>query len=130
MTSRLLFKSSMAMRSTTNFITASSRQMALPAQRTFASSPAMLKHKESSGADEHLDPDKHKQDLLSKHKEGKGHWKPELASDSEEAVKADRASTAAGGGAATAEDVRAMQERTKRTAEETSKSGTSMHDGL
>jgi hypothetical protein len=28
----------------------------------------------------------HKQDLLRKQKEGKGHWKPELASDSEEAV--------------------------------------------
>lgn len=28
----------------------------------------------------------HKQDLLRKVKEGRGHWKPELASDSEEAV--------------------------------------------
>lgn len=34
--------------------------------------------------------DKHKQDLLQKQKDGKGHWKPELASDSEEAVAADR----------------------------------------
>ena len=30
--------------------------------------------------------EKHKQDQLTKQKEGKGHWKPELASDSEEAV--------------------------------------------
>ena len=30
--------------------------------------------------------EKHKQDQLQKQKEGKGHWKPELASDSEEAV--------------------------------------------
>jgi hypothetical protein len=30
--------------------------------------------------------ERHKQDLLKKQKEGKGHWKPELASDSEEAV--------------------------------------------
>lgn len=30
--------------------------------------------------------EKHKQDLLQKQKDGKGHWKPELASDSEEAV--------------------------------------------
>jgi hypothetical protein len=30
--------------------------------------------------------EKHKQDLLNKQKEGKGHWKPELASNSEEAV--------------------------------------------
>jgi hypothetical protein len=41
---------------------------------------------------EHLDlqVDKHKIESLKKQKEGKGHWKPELASDSEEAVKADR----------------------------------------
>jgi hypothetical protein len=34
--------------------------------------------------------EKHKQDLLKKQKEGKGHWKPELASNSEESVAADR----------------------------------------
>lgn len=34
--------------------------------------------------------EKHKDDALQKQKEGKGHWKPELASDSEEAVAADR----------------------------------------
>jgi hypothetical protein len=34
--------------------------------------------------------EKHKQDQLKKQKEGKGHWKPELASSSEEAVAADR----------------------------------------
>ncbi|KAK8250494.1 hypothetical protein HDK77DRAFT_425331 [Phyllosticta capitalensis] len=32
----------------------------------------------------------HKQDQLRKQKQGKGHWKDELASDSESAVKADR----------------------------------------
>jgi hypothetical protein len=30
--------------------------------------------------------ERHKQDQLSKQKEGKNHWKPELASNSEEAV--------------------------------------------
>jgi len=30
--------------------------------------------------------ERHKQDQLQKQKEGKGHWKPELASNSEEAV--------------------------------------------
>lgn len=30
--------------------------------------------------------EKHKQDQLDKQKQGKGHWKPELASNSEEAV--------------------------------------------
>jgi hypothetical protein len=34
--------------------------------------------------------EKHKEDLLKKQKEGKGHWKSELASNSEEAVAADR----------------------------------------
>lgn len=36
------------------------------------------------GAAEHNE--HHKQDQLKKQKEGKGHWKPELASQSEEAV--------------------------------------------
>jgi hypothetical protein len=31
--------------------------------------------------------EKHKNDMLEKQKAGKGHWKPELASDSEEAVR-------------------------------------------
>ncbi|KAI1844200.1 hypothetical protein JX265_002973 [Neoarthrinium moseri] len=70
---------------------------------------------ENPGKEEH-----HKQDLLKKHKEGKGHWKPELASSSEEAVKADR----------NTEDIETLQKRTKGTAEETSKAGTSMRDGL
>lgn len=30
--------------------------------------------------------EKHKQDQLQKQKEGRGHWKPELASNSEESV--------------------------------------------
>ncbi|KAI6085062.1 hypothetical protein F4821DRAFT_241473 [Hypoxylon rubiginosum] len=93
------------------------------AQRTFTSTSANLSYKESSHGDESHDPEKHKQDLLAKQKAGKGHWKPELASDSEEALKADRHS----GGK---EDVKTMQERTKHAAEETSKSGTSMRDGL
>lgn len=75
------------------------------------------------GSETH-DPEKHKQDLLAKQKAGKGHWKPELASDSEEAVKADRH------GGDGKEDVASLQERTKHAAEETSKSGTSMRDGL
>ncbi|KAI0192723.1 hypothetical protein EV127DRAFT_38072 [Xylaria flabelliformis] len=89
------------------------------AQRYFSGSTMALKHKESTG--ENSDPEKHKQDLLSKHKSGKGHWKPELASDSEEAIKADRGQH---------EDIASLQNRTKATAEETSKTGTSMRDGL
>jgi len=34
--------------------------------------------------------EKHKEDLLRKQKDGTGHWKPELASHSEEIVVADR----------------------------------------
>ncbi|RYO86526.1 hypothetical protein DL766_003029 [Monosporascus sp. MC13-8B] len=100
-----------------------SRQAAA-AQRTFTSSPASLAYKESSHNDDSRDPEKHKQDMLTKQKEGKGHWKPELASDSEEAIKADRAR---GRGE---EDIAKLQERTKSAAEDTAKSGTSMRDGL
>lgn len=92
------------------------------AARSFTSSTPALKHKESMG--EGYDPEKHKQDGLSKQKSGKGHWKPELASDSEEAIKADRA------GQEQAEDMASLQNRTKATAEETHKTGTSMRDGL
>ena len=41
----------------------------------------MIGHPEASTKYE-----EHKQDQLKKQKEGKGHWKPELASNSEEAV--------------------------------------------
>ncbi|KAI8958421.1 hypothetical protein F5Y11DRAFT_40427 [Daldinia sp. FL1419] len=114
MASRMLFRSAATI--------ASGRQAV--AQRTFTTTSANLAYKESSHGTESHDPEKHKQDLLAKHKAGKGHWKPELASDSEEAVKADRH------GGDGKEDVAALQERTKRAAEETSKAGTSMRDGL
>ncbi|EGR46014.1 uncharacterized protein TRIREDRAFT_34274, partial [Trichoderma reesei QM6a] len=52
--------------------------------------------------------DRHKKDSLEKQKKGSGHWKPELASDSEEAVRADRASREH-----TPEQLRELQERTK-----------------
>ncbi|KAI1780633.1 hypothetical protein F4818DRAFT_396326 [Hypoxylon cercidicola] len=114
MASRMLFRSAASL--------ATGRQAV--AQRTFTTSSANLSYKESShGTDSH-DPEKHKQDLLAKQKAGKGHWKPELASDSEEAIKADRH------GGESKEDMSSLQERTKHAAEETSKSGTSMRDGL
>ena len=65
--------------------------------------------------------DKHKRDSLEKQRQGHGHWKPELASDSEEALHADRDASM---------DPHQLAERTKRLAEETSKAGTSMRDGL
>ncbi|RYO74191.1 hypothetical protein DL764_010945 [Monosporascus ibericus] len=118
MASHMLFKTT---RPAASFI--ASRQAAA-AQRTFTSSPASLAYKESSHHDDSRDPEKHKQDLLTKQKQGKGHWKPELASDSEEAIKADRAK---GRGE---EDIGKLQDRTKSAAEDTAKSGTSMRDGL
>ncbi|KAM9874694.1 hypothetical protein VDGL01_11251 [Verticillium dahliae] len=77
--------------------------------------------KESS--QDEADSDKHKQDSLSKQRTGKGHWKPELASDGEEAVKADRNRTMN----LTPSE---LAERTKNVAEEMAKVGTSMRDGL
>ncbi|TDZ32731.1 hypothetical protein C8035_v011765 [Colletotrichum spinosum] len=77
--------------------------------------------KETAGhADEEIH-ERHKQDSLSKQKQGKGHWKPELTSDSEEAVKADRTEHS---------DPKTLQEKTKHAAEEASKAGTSTNDGL
>jgi hypothetical protein len=63
---------------------------------------------------------------VKKQKEGKGHWKPELASVSEESVKADRLSPKE----FTEDAVKELQEKTKGHANETHKTGTSMRDGL
>ncbi|OAA79839.1 Mitochondrial carrier protein PET8 [Akanthomyces lecanii RCEF 1005] len=97
------------------------RCAALPASRMPFSSSRVLSHKESSSND---DVDKHKLDSLRKQKDSAGHWKRELASDSEEAVKADK------GHGAASESVEQLQERTKKMAEESKKSGTSSHEGM
>ncbi|CAM1509341.1 Fc.00g030800.m01.CDS01 [Cosmosporella sp. VM-42] len=88
------------------------------------STSSKLGLKESSSQTD-VDYDKHKQDSLDKQKRGAGHWKSELASDSEEAVKADRGET---GDAK--EHTKKLQEQTKHHAEEKSKAGTSVHDGM
>ncbi|KAF7544132.1 hypothetical protein G7046_g9847 [Stylonectria norvegica] len=93
------------------------------ANRSLSTSPRLSLKESSSQTD--ADYDKHKKDSLDKQKQGKGHWKPELASDSEEAIKADRSS-----GTSVKEDVAELQERTKRAAEETAKAGTSMKDHM
>ncbi|KAK4098221.1 hypothetical protein N658DRAFT_432462 [Parathielavia hyrcaniae] len=72
--------------------------------------------------------DRHKQDSVTKAKKGEGHWKPELASVSEESVKADRAASSPPDASESA--MRRLQEQTKAHAEETSKNRTSMRDGL
>ncbi|KAM3529283.1 hypothetical protein NHJ13051_001944 [Beauveria bassiana] len=97
------------------------RCAALPAALKPFHSSRVLSHKESSSND---DVDKHKLDLLRKHKDGSAHWKRELASDSEEAVKADK------GYGASKETLEQLQERTKKMAEESRRSGTSSHEGM
>ncbi|KAI4283210.1 MAG: hypothetical protein L6R35_005237 [Caloplaca aegaea] len=47
-------------------------------------------HSEHDSDDRKAKIDHHKDDQLTKQKEGKGHWKSELSSNSEAAVKADR----------------------------------------
>ncbi|KAL7948219.1 hypothetical protein V8C42DRAFT_313822 [Trichoderma barbatum] len=93
--------------------------------RGFAFSVTKRLGLKESSTQTNIDYDLHKKDSLAKQKRGSGHWKPELASDSEEAVKADRASRDH-----SSEQMAALQERTKRAAEETSKAGTSMRDGM
>ncbi|KAK5740792.1 hypothetical protein LTR17_004382 [Elasticomyces elasticus] len=65
------------------------------ATRSFQSCRVLAAGKESTlnqeGRSEEVEA--HKQDQLQKQKEGKGHWKDELASDSESIVKADRNET-------------------------------------
>jgi ferredoxin len=67
-----------------------------------------------------VDFEQRKKDSLAKQKQGKGQWDPELASDSEEAVKADRAE----------EDTSMLQDRTKKVAEESAKKGESVRGDL
>ena len=60
-----------------------------PLQGRFSPSLKHLLRLESSEADEErkTDIDNHKHDQLKKQKEGKGHWKRELGSNSESAVR-------------------------------------------
>ncbi|KAK3343708.1 hypothetical protein B0T25DRAFT_634733 [Lasiosphaeria hispida] len=96
--------------------------------RQISTTPTPLLKESSSPHTDNPDPEalhRHKQDSLDKQKKGQGHWKPELASDSEESVKADRAPHEPGEAG-----VRKLQERTKAAAEETLKHGTSMKDSM
>ncbi|KAK6826080.1 hypothetical protein PG990_002608 [Apiospora arundinis] len=102
MASRVLFQTSAAARSVA---AAASRQTI--AQRTIATT-SILRHKEDHLHDDANNQEKHKQ-----------------ATNSEEAVKADRSS-----GGSSKEDISKLQEQTKKAAEKTHKTGTSMNDGL
>ncbi|KAK4140910.1 uncharacterized protein C8A04DRAFT_14556 [Dichotomopilus funicola] len=95
-------------------------------RRTISQTPRLLLKESASSDPNASNYEHHKQDSLSKQKKGQGHWKPELASVSEESVKADRMAPEEASEAA----MKRLQEQTKGRAEETSKKGTSMRDGL
>ncbi|KAL2195914.1 hypothetical protein P885DRAFT_78843 [Corynascus similis CBS 632.67] len=96
------------------------------ARRSISQTPRVLLKESSSTDPNPSDFEHHKQDSLEKQKKGQGHWKPELASVSEESVKADRMGPKEAGEAA----MKRLQDQTKGRAEETSKNRTSMRDGL
>lgn len=96
------------------------------ARRSITQTPRAFLKESSSTDPDPQDYERHKQDSLDKQKKGQGHWKPELASVSEESVKADRSGPQDTSEAA----MKRLQEQTKGRAEETSKNRTSMRDGL
>jgi len=62
------------------------QQMATQSRGFAVSSARMLKESDHHLPDQAAANERHKNDLLQKQKEGRGHWKPELASNSEEIV--------------------------------------------
>ncbi|KAM3065226.1 hypothetical protein ACMFMF_011351 [Clarireedia jacksonii] len=71
---------------------ASRSSVAFHNARAFTNSSAMSLKESHDKSDPNLpnELEKHKHDQLSKQKQGTNHWKAELASNSEEAVAADR----------------------------------------
>jgi len=99
------------------------KPMGVMSTRNFtASRMVMLKEANHNNPEQASDYEKHKQDQLQKQKEGKGHWKPELASNSEEAISADRHHEG--------ESVEDMQKRTADHAEKKHQAGTSQDSGM
>jgi len=91
--------------------------------RTFtASGVKALKESDHNNPETAEHNERHKQDQLQKQKDGKGHWKPELATNSEEAVTADRQSKG--------DSIEEMQKKTADLAERKHKHGTSQEPGL
>ncbi|KAE9380461.1 hypothetical protein N431DRAFT_498305 [Stipitochalara longipes BDJ] len=94
----------------------------MPFRAFTGSSVRSLKEDDRHSPDLAEQNERHKQDQLQKQKEGKGHWKPELASNSEEAVAADRQ--------AGDHSIEELQKKTANHAEEKNKHGTSQDPGL
>ncbi|KAK5112628.1 hypothetical protein LTR62_003943 [Meristemomyces frigidus] len=85
------------------------------AVRSFQTSRALAASKESTLNQEGRaeEAEAHKQDQLQKQKEGKGHWKDELASDSESIIKADRNEAGS-----TSDDIKKLQQETEKLAKD------------
>jgi len=105
---------------------AAARTAFVPARAFGTSSIRALKESDRDSPDLAEKNEKHKQDLIQKAKAGKGHWKPELASDSEEAVNADRHEH----GNHSKEGLEELQKRTAEHAEKKHKHGTSQDPGM
>jgi len=109
---------------TTRF--AAVRPVFTPARTFGSSSVRFLKESDRHNPDAAEQNEKHKQDQLQKQKDGKGHWKPELASDSEEALAADRHEH----GNHSEEGLKDLQQKTKDHAEKKHQHGTSQDPGM
>lgn len=107
-----------------SFILRSSRAMARVAGQTqlrqfTVSSASAIKESNDDVPDLGSKYEQHKQDQLNKQKEGKNHWKPELASQSEEAINADKSD----------KGIDQMKRETKERADRERKSGTTTSQG-
>ncbi|OWP02012.1 hypothetical protein B2J93_1484 [Marssonina coronariae] len=107
----------------TSRVAAAAARRPAAAARPFSSTGfRALKESDRHNPDQAATTEKHKQDTLQKQQDGKGHWKPELASDSEEAITADRHSTN--------DSIEEMQKKTTEHVEKKHKHGTSQDPGL
>lgn len=118
---------SFLLRRTSPSAVVAARPISVVTTRGFRGTGARLSKESDLGTDSALESEIHKQDLLRKQKEGKGHWKPELASDSEEAVAADRHEH---GDHNKTETLEELQKRTAQHAEKKHKHGTSQDPGM
>jgi len=100
--------------------------VAVPSRGFNSSRVLALKESDRHDPDQAANNEKHKQDSITKSKEGKGHWKPELASDSEEAVAADRHEHSDH----SEEGIKELQKKTTEHAEKKHKHGTSQDPGM
>ncbi|MCJ1465045.1 hypothetical protein MMC07_003660 [Pseudocyphellaria aurata] len=96
--------------------TLSRATIVLPASRQFhitslRSALSESDHSRHESEDRSGEIERHKNDQLQKQKDGKGHWKQELSSNSEAALKADREKVKSA-----EEDIAKLQKETAETA--------------